>query len=143
LPRLNFKYVHFRKALESKLAQVGTDANRPVFSPDGDMVVISTPAELKAVADSARAMARADISPALRAKLDRRLPEVKFDGVGLSDVLDFLRNVSGLPLTVDWKGLGDAGVGHDDPVTARFDYLGTGQVLRLILVSMNSNKRSD
>jgi hypothetical protein len=101
-------------------------------------VVISTPAGLKAVADSAHAIVGAAMSAALRAKLDRRLPEVKFDGVGLSDVLDFIRDVSGLPIRVDWDGLADAGVDRNAPVTARFYDLRAGQVMRLILVGTAS-----
>ena len=137
---LDLKNVPFRKVMESILAQLGTDAERPGFAADGELVVISTPAGLKAIADSARAMAAANAGPALRARLDHRLPEVKFDGVGLSDVLDFLRDVTGIPIEVDWTGLADAGVSRDVPVTVRFGDMPAGQVLRLVIDGIDSKR---
>lgn len=49
--------------------------------------------------------------------LDRRIPEVKFDAVGLSDAIDFLRDIGGLNLRVDWKTLEAAGIDRSTPVT--------------------------
>ena len=137
---LKLKNVRFRSALGSILTQVGTGADRPGFAVDGDLVVISTPAGLKAIADSTQAMAAAAMSPALRAKLDRRLPEVRFEGVGLADVLDFIRDVTHLAIEVDWKGLAEADVSRDTPVSARFSDLPTGQVLRMIAGDVDSKK---
>jgi bla regulator protein BlaR1 len=47
---------------------------------------------------------------ATRAQLDRNLPECNFDGVALTDVLDFLHDVSGANIFINWKALADAGV---------------------------------
>ena len=56
---------------------------------------------------------------AVQAQLDRPLPELQFDGVGFSDVIDFLRDVSGANIFVNWKSLEAAGVDRNAPVTAR------------------------
>lgn len=137
---LNVKNVSFRKVVALILAQVGTEGNRPAFAPDGDVVIISTPAGLKTITDSAKAMATAVMSPALRAKLDRRLPEVKFDGVTLSDTLDFIRDVCKISIDADWKGLADAGVSRDVPITARLFNMSTGQALRILIAGLDSKK---
>ena len=44
-----------------------------------------------------------DFVPAVIARLDRQLPEVNFKGQGLSDVMDFLRDVSGAEIFVNWR----------------------------------------
>jgi len=41
----------------------------------------------------------------LRHQLNATLPEVKFDGVSLADAIDFLRDVSGANIIVNWKAL--------------------------------------
>ena len=42
---------------------------------------------------------------AMQALLARRMPEVRFDGVGLGDCVEFLRDVSGERIYVDWATL--------------------------------------
>jgi RNA polymerase sigma factor (sigma-70 family) len=50
---------------------------------------------------------------------DRVLPEIKFDSVPLADVVDFLRDVSGANIYVDWAALAQVGVRRNSPVTQR------------------------
>lgn len=54
----------------------------------------------------------------MKAKLQRVLPGLNFDGVALADVLDFLTDVSGVSIRPDWKAIEKAGVGRNTPVTA-------------------------
>jgi beta-lactamase regulating signal transducer with metallopeptidase domain len=56
---------------------------------------------------------------AAQAILDRQLPEVNFNMVGLSDALEFLRDVSGANMTIQWKALEAAGIDKAAPVTIR------------------------
>ena len=72
---------------------------------------------------------------AARAALARVLPEVTFDGVGLSDVLDFLRDVTGANLFVNWRALEEAGIDRNAPVTARLRQVPFAKVLDVILKS--------
>ena len=70
---------------------------------------------------------------AVQAQLDRKLPEVKFDAVSLSDVIDFLRDVSGLNVFVNWKSLEAAGVERNTPVTAQLHDVKFSKALNIIL----------
>lgn len=61
--------------------------------------------------------------------LNERLPELKFQGVTLGDAIDFLRDVSGANITVNWKALEGAGVTRDTAVNVHV----TGVTLRKAL----------
>jgi len=73
---------------------------------------------------------------AVEAQLDRALPEVAFDGVGFSDVIDFLRDVSGANIFVNWKTLEGAGVDRNAPVTAKLRNVKFSKALSIILDSV-------
>jgi hypothetical protein len=74
-----------------------------------------------------------DVDQALLAQLDRKVPEVNFNGVGFTDVVDFLRDVSGANLVVEWKALEAAGIDRNSPVSLRTRNVKFGRVLDLIL----------
>ncbi len=67
------------------------------------------------------------------AAMNRSLPELKFDGVGLSDCVDFLRDVSGSNITVNWKALAEANVQKDAPITVRLYSVPLRKALSVIL----------
>ena len=73
---------------------------------------------------------------AITAQLDRQLPELQFDAVGFSDVVDFLRDVSGTNLFVNWKSLEAAGIDRNTPVTARLHNVKFSKALNVILDSV-------
>ena len=75
----------------------------------------------------------APVDPKIQAALDKQLPEAKFDNVPLSDVVDFLRDVTGANLVVQWKRLEQAGVARDTPVTLRVQDVALKDVLNLVL----------
>jgi beta-lactamase regulating signal transducer with metallopeptidase domain len=66
-------------------------------------------------------------------RLDRVLPEVTFDGVGLSDVIDFMRDVSGAKIFVNWKSLEAAKIDRNAPVTVRLRNVQLFKALNIIL----------
>jgi hypothetical protein len=66
-------------------------------------------APLAAAADNAPA----DTDAAVRARLARKLPGVSFNGVGFSDTIDLLRDITGAKIVVDWAALQKAGVKKD------------------------------
>jgi type II secretory pathway component GspD/PulD (secretin) len=70
---------------------------------------------------------------AVAAQLDRRLPDIKFDAVGFSDVIDFLRDLTSANIFVNWRALEAAGVDKNAPVTARLRDVPFAKVLRTIL----------
>ena len=74
---------------------------------------------------------------AVLAQLDRPLPEVNFDGAGFTDVIDFLRDVSGANIFVNWRALENAGVDRNAPVTARLRNIKFSKALTIILDSVS------
>ena len=78
---------------------------------------------------------------AIQAQLARPLPELNFDAAGLSDVIDFLRDVSGLNIFVNWKALEADGVDRNAPVSARLKNVRFDKALETILSSASGNNR--
>ena len=44
---------------------------------------------------------------------------MNFNAVGLSDVIDFLRDGTGVDILVEWAALEQAGIPRDAPITIR------------------------
>lgn len=65
--------------------------------------------------------------------LDRTLPETKFDNIPLSAAIDFLRDVSGANIHVNWKNLESSGIGKDATINVRLRGVPLRKVLRLVL----------
>src|SRR6185503_19075525 len=74
---------------------------------------------------------------AMQAMLDRGVPELNFDAVAFADVVDFLRDVSGANIFVNWKALEAAGVDRTAPVTARLRNIKFSKALTIILDSVS------
>jgi type II secretory pathway component GspD/PulD (secretin) len=74
---------------------------------------------------------------AVMAQLERPLPEVNFDGAGFTDVVDFLRDVSGANIFVNWKALEAAGIDRNAPVSARLRNIKLSKALTIILDSVS------
>ncbi len=68
-----------------------------------------------------------------RASLEQRLPEAKLTNVALSDALQFLRDVSGANINVDWKALEAINVGKDTMVNLNLRDVRVAKVLSLVL----------
>ncbi|HEY8667959.1 MAG TPA: hypothetical protein VIL86_14945 [Tepidisphaeraceae bacterium] len=73
------------------------------------------------------------VDSAVQAQLDRRLPEVRFDNVGFSDVVDFLRDITGANIFVNWRALEAAAIDKNAPVTARLRDVKFSKALSTIL----------
>jgi len=66
--------------------------------------------QLKRIARDAKAY------PAVAKGLARKLPKIDFANVPLELVVQFMREVGGIPIYVDWPGLAKAGIGKDAEV---------------------------
>ena len=77
--------------------------------------------------------ASVEIGSAISGPLAKRLPEVNFQGNNFADVVDFLRDVSGAKIDVNWKALESAGITKEAPVTARLKDVPLNDALRVIL----------
>jgi beta-lactamase regulating signal transducer with metallopeptidase domain len=134
------KDVRFRGALKEILTLAG-DAKHPVtFAAADGVVFVSTPARARRFEGESAAWVRKVADDPTRAKLARVLPEVRFDGVALGDVIDFLRDVSGVTINVHWKELEAAGVDRNAPVTLRLREASFGQALQLVLFTTAPDK---
>ena len=71
----------------------------------------------------------------MEAQLARRVPELNFDAVALADVIDFLRDVSGANIFVDWKALEAAGMDRTTPVSMRARNVAFSHALDMVLQS--------
>lgn len=80
---------------------------------------------------SAPAPARADAT--VNHQLSTRLPELNFQGVTINDALDFLRDVSGANITVNWKALEGAGMTRDAQVNLHLTGITLRKALEMIL----------
>jgi general secretion pathway protein D len=74
---------------------------------------------------------------AVLAQLERPLPELNFDGAGFTDVIDFLRDVSGANIFVNWRALEAAGIDRNAPVSARLRNIKFSKALTIILDSVS------
>ena len=81
----------------------------------------------------------ADEDSALQAQLNRHLPEVRFNANALTDVIDFLRDVSGANIYVDWKALEAANIAKDAPVTARLRDVKFSKALEVIFKNVEGD----
>jgi hypothetical protein len=93
-----------------------------------------TPLRIFAVALLAT-FARVDLAAASSAnhQLNAVLPELHFDGVSISDAIDFLRDVSGANMTVNWKALEEQGVSKDTPINLKLREVSLRRALELVL----------
>ena len=74
------------------------------------------------------------------AQLERPLPALTFDAVGFSDVIDFLRDVSGSNIFVNWKSLEAAGIDRNTPVSANLRNVKFSKALQVILESVGGGQ---
>jgi len=70
---------------------------------------------------------------AMAVLLDQKLPELEFNAIPLSDVLDNLRNATGANIFVNWRALEAVGVDRNAPVTARLRDIKFKKALSVIL----------
>ena len=72
-------------------------------------------------------------------QLERPLPEINFDKVGFTDAVDFLRDVSGANIFVNWRALENAKLDRNSPVTARMRDIKLSKALAIILDSLGGD----
>ncbi|MEM6561575.1 MAG: hypothetical protein AAF656_08225 [Planctomycetota bacterium] len=65
--------------------------------------------------------------------LDRRLPRIEFNDVPLVEVIDFMRDVTGINIVVQWNAIELIGIDRNTPVNLKVANVRTRQVLTLIL----------
>jgi hypothetical protein len=66
-------------------------------------------------------------------QLSQRLPELRFQGVTFGDAIEFLRDVSGTNMTVNWRALEAAGVSKDTPINIHLAGITLRKALDMVL----------
>jgi hypothetical protein len=74
------------------------------------------------------------------AQLERTLPEVNFNRIGFADALDFLRDVSGLNVLVDWRALEEAGIDRNTPIEYKARDVKFGAALKAVTTLAGDSK---
>ena len=75
----------------------------------------------------------------VQAQLDKPLPEVKLENAQLGDVMDFLRDISGANIFVNWKALEAATVDRTATVNVRLKDVKFSKVLQTVLDSVSTD----
>jgi hypothetical protein len=91
---------------------------RLTFMARGDRITIS-PAPGPNAAAAAAVIEDAEGDKASREALQKPVQDVTFEAVSLTDVIDFMRDISSANIYVNWKALEAAGVARNAPVSAR------------------------
>jgi hypothetical protein len=73
-----------------------------------------------------------------RRALNTVLPELRFENITIADAIDFLRDVSGANIHVNWKALEEIGIGKDATVNVRLRTVALRKVLNLVLAEAGS-----
>jgi hypothetical protein len=102
-------------------------------------IIITTPDRLKNLPAALTNTSGAP-SEKLRASLKSHLPELHFESVGLSDCIDFLRDVTNARIEVNWPALQAAGVQRDTPVSIRVRDVRFSSALDLLLMETSVDK---
>jgi len=122
-------------ALDAIVAQAG-GKGKVGHRVIGGAIVIGTPDGLAAQAAAHHRRRRTEkVEPAVEAALARMLPEVKFVDVALTDVTDFLRDVSGTKFEVPWDALKEYGVDKTTPINLRLRNTPFGLIFDYVLLS--------
>lgn len=82
-------------------------------------------------------MATAPSTAAMRRQLAQRMPQTRFDQVALADVIDFLRDVQGVRIEVDWSALDAAGLHRLTQFTMKLSTPRLGEALAQITATGN------
>jgi hypothetical protein len=72
--------------------------------------------------------------------LAAKLPDIKFNGIPLQDAIDFVRDVSGANIHVNWRALELLNVTRQMPVTLQLSNVTTRRVLRSLLDETGSGE---
>jgi len=75
----------------------------------------------------------------LRQIYTARIPEVRMDGVPLTDAIDFIRDITGANIHVNWTALEATGVGRDAVVTTRLRNVPVKKALSVILAQASGD----
>jgi|GEM_PF-6426655 len=137
---LKLENVKFTRALALLLAEASNKNARLDYRVERNILIIAQANRLDAYIAATQRLNEMKMSDSMRAKIDRPLPDVSFSSVGLSDVLDFLKDVSGISINANWNALNEAGVDRNEPVSLRVRGATLGEVISVIVEDLKSSR---
>ncbi len=81
----------------------------------------------------AAAAGEPEANRAVRQKLEQIIPELSFAGIPFKDVIEFLRNVSGVSIYVNWRALSLQGIDQTTEVTVHLRKVSMSKALNVVL----------
>jgi hypothetical protein len=96
-------------------------------------------AQEKTKETATREQEQAKHNDAAKALLAHRIPEVKFNNVGLKEAVDFLRDVSGANIHVNWNELNRSKVDAETPLNINVRGVTFEKILSLVLSEASGN----
>ena len=136
---LKLENVKFTRALALLLAEASNKNARLDYRVERNILIVAQANRLDAYAAAIHRLNATKMSDAMHGKIDRQLPEVSFNSVSLSDVLDFLKDVSGISINANWKALKEVGVDRNDPVSLKLRGATLGEILGVIVQGLKSS----
>jgi uncharacterized membrane protein YgcG len=124
--------------IEMALARAAVREHPLAWYMEGDVVRVTTQAKVLYRHD----LPVAENTPAHSASAKDSAParNVKFDNSSLADVLSYVRDISKVNLTVNWKSLEDSGITKETQVTIEARNLTHAQLLDMVLDQVNGDK---
>jgi hypothetical protein len=139
---LSLRDVPLQAALDKTCEAAGKGETKLLAGPVGNRVIITTAPRLES-AKKQHAIDAAKGGAGDPAKLNRVLPEVNASAIALGDVVDFLRDVTGANIFVNWRALEAAGVTKSTPVSLRVRQMPFHECLRIMLNETNAKQPLD
>jgi hypothetical protein len=118
-----------RRTVTSVAAAVVVTALCSAPAPAADPPVTGALKQVKT--DRARAEERDN--RAARQAMNKSLPEVKLENIPLNETIDFVRDISGANIHVNWRALEEVNVTRETPVSLRLQQVPLRKLLRIIL----------
>jgi hypothetical protein len=124
--------------LEMALARAAVREHPLAWYVEGDVVHVTTQAKVLYRHD----LPVAENTPAhsARAKDSAPAKSIKFDNSSLADVLNYVRDMSKVNLTVNWKSLEESGITKETQVSIEARDLTHAQLLDMVLDQVNGDK---
>jgi hypothetical protein len=132
---LNETDITISDAMKALVDQAGN--GKLSFAASNDVVVISTAEAIKTAA-TRPSIVVASTQPGagdkrLLALLNRSLPSVPYQETSLADAIDFLRNLTGAEIDVDWRAVKAAGANPDAAMTMNLHDVTFAAAIQVVL----------
>ncbi len=139
---VHLQEITLHTALTLCLADTATRGKAGYSLADG-VLVISTPedaTELARLINTPPAAGKTKADERVLARLNETIREVNFDDIELKDVIQFLRDVSGVSSYVEWSRLNSVGVTKDTTVNVHLQEATLHTALTLCLADAGAEK---